>query len=587
MGQKYSKQPEQPAAKRKTKKNAEDPAVVITKKSIDKVRLMTQGMDLLNIRARMLQVSQGNKLAKSSSIYFLTTADVKKVFPTMTDGQIYHLFGIYDISKKRTNIDTEESTAGVLFQDNRSIHEMKISSLDFWGSLALLATDSVDEKVNYCFRLMVEEEVSNGIVVEENPFLHFNDLVVLVICITRAISKIKGLLIIPTEELDKMIVGAFRAANDNIARSINKQRAAAEDQAYREGLKGGIGLKDFRTFLKGDDKCREYLAAIGSKLEAVDAAAIVMKRADLQRLEANIRAEMAKIMCEIDEINGEQERMENERGGDAGLLKLTAAETAAGSQAMLVKPPRAPSKATMSNHFLSTESRMPIGMGASLLGGKGKKKKGFVAEIDAEVFSDTRGGKPPAMAARNIYGINFKQDFLKAWSTQMNAQLQMKSSGGPKSRLSEDGMLANCDVFTIVDIFDSVGITVPLEDALDCLYYHAKSTTADQISFEAVLRWYRMYAKSDKQRLEDEREKASSAGDWSRFWQMFQNEVKRRVDSLKKLKSTLQTQRGVLEYINDQNPEGMKKYHSLFWQAVRFKGSQSGEPASPSKSSKR
>ena len=97
---------------------------------------------------------------------------------------------------------------------------------------------------------------------------------------------------------------------------------ADEDRQYRQN-KDGISLRDFREFISTDENCRLYLSAIGSKLAAIDTAAIVTKRADLLKKKADLEAQISQVMVEIDEINNEEEIFKIERGGDADLAKVS------------------------------------------------------------------------------------------------------------------------------------------------------------------------------------------------------------------------------------------------------------------------
>ena len=79
----------------------------------------------------------------------------------------------------------------------KSIHNLRISSLEFWGTLALLSTDDIEDKINFCFRLMVANEDFS--VLDDDPYLGYNDLVVLLICLTRGVTKVKNMVNIPSE----------------------------------------------------------------------------------------------------------------------------------------------------------------------------------------------------------------------------------------------------------------------------------------------------------------------------------------------------------------------------------------------------
>ena len=175
-----------------------------TVKAIGAVVKIALTMNLVILRSKMLLVAQSNRFAKTSAIYFLTIEDIRIVFPGLSDTQIYHLYKVFDLSKKPILEEgAEEKIVGAAVIPDviseRNIHEIRIGSLDFWGGLALLATDGIDEKVNFCFRLMIAiEDYSTGII-DENPYLSFNDIIVLMICVTRGVAKLKGFINIPPE----------------------------------------------------------------------------------------------------------------------------------------------------------------------------------------------------------------------------------------------------------------------------------------------------------------------------------------------------------------------------------------------------
>ena len=62
--------------------------------------------------------------------------------------------------------------------------------------------------------------------------------------------------------------------------------------------------------------------------------------------------------------------------------------------------------------------------------------------------------------------------------------MEVESLRPPKSDdpIPIDGMLAHCDEFTLINIFDSVGIALSYEEAYACLRDHARRSPSSQVS---------------------------------------------------------------------------------------------------------
>lgn len=80
-----------------------------------------------------------------------------------------------------------------------------ISSLDFWGALILLSNTDNDDKISNCFKLMD---------INEDGYLNFNDIMILLQCITRGVAKLRGYDIIPTQIIERFTIELFKVNKD-------------------------------------------------------------------------------------------------------------------------------------------------------------------------------------------------------------------------------------------------------------------------------------------------------------------------------------------------------------------------------------
>lgn len=76
-----------------------------------------------------------------------------------------------------------------------------IGSLDLWGTLAILTNDSVNDKLLFCLRLIDPNPITSAAISAS-----YNDLFVLILCITRGIAKLKGFDAIPVTIIDSILV---------------------------------------------------------------------------------------------------------------------------------------------------------------------------------------------------------------------------------------------------------------------------------------------------------------------------------------------------------------------------------------------
>lgn len=232
-----------------------------------------QGLSIVEVRAKMKSVEK--KFGKSG-VYFVSTEIVSSTFE-LNSMETFEFFRIFDKSGK-----------------------MMVASMDVWSVATFMSIESMDNKIAFCFKLM---DINN------DGFLNYDDLFVLIVCVTRGIASFKGYDDVPTELLAKIVRGAFKST-----KTLNED--------------GEISMQDFKAFAMANDASRLYLSSLGTKIAAVDATALVSKRCNLQSELHELHSQMAFIMCEIDEIEEDEEELSKGRGGDAALLQITSNEMA-------------------------------------------------------------------------------------------------------------------------------------------------------------------------------------------------------------------------------------------------------------------
>eukprot|EP01038_Epipyxis_sp_PR26KG_P010543 gene10543-14165_t len=371
------------------------------------------GLSLIDIRTKMLRISR--KYNKYGT-YFLNKNDIKLIFDNFDDIQIYKCFTI--------------------FNDKNSVNPLQISSLDFFGGLTLLSQDNMEDKVIFLYQMGD---------LDEDDFMSYDDLFILLSSISRGCSLLKGYLQVPSELIDRIIIESFKANS----KTLNSN--------------GEISLMDFKAFVVSYDSTRSYLMNIsGVRVDTVvDATAIISKRTDLLRDIVTTRAEIDNILLELQELEENDIKYSIERGGDIELLRITQNESAnyfnnipINNDGMNIKDNKIP---VVNNNKSSTSVS--------------HKKKSLLS--DAEAFSESRGGKP-AGNSRNIYSDSFKISLLKVWKTYPQ---------------NDHDLMVQLDEFILINIFDTVGITIQYSDATRCLKNCPKSQI-NRYHFDDILLWY-------------------------------------------------------------------------------------------------
>jgi Ca2+-binding EF-hand superfamily protein len=211
------------------------------------------------------------KLHNKKGYYFFTSHELKDLF-NLTDEQMYFVVST--------------------FTANQDV--IRVGSIDFWCALALAASGNSNDKISFGFKLV---DTNN------DDFVSYNELIVLFICATRGVARLKGLTFVPENLIDRIVMRAF--------------------QVYQKDLNehGEIALKDLIEYLLTNENCRAYLAGLGAKLPPVDSAAMVLKRAHILRELAQLRFQMDDIVTDLEDAKDNYD-VSKERGGDVELLRI-------------------------------------------------------------------------------------------------------------------------------------------------------------------------------------------------------------------------------------------------------------------------
>ncbi|RYH28600.1 EF-hand domain-containing protein [archaeon] len=231
---------------------------------IDVLREMT----IVDVRAK---ASEMNKLFRGQPLYFLGRKELQKVF-RFNDRQIMECIKVFSVHKT----------------------VIRIGCVDFWGALALASSGASDEKIGFCFKLMDANR---------DDYLSTNEVVILLICITRGLARLKGFDVIPEEILDSVVLTAFQ----NERKKLNSH--------------GEISMNAFIGFCLANDITRGYLASIGAKVPPVDAQALVLKRSHALKQLAEVQFRIDETLHQIEEVYAQSSAMDN-REGDLPFLKL-------------------------------------------------------------------------------------------------------------------------------------------------------------------------------------------------------------------------------------------------------------------------
>ena len=146
--------------------------------------------------------------------------------------------------------------------------DKRLSSVDFWSTLLLLSTATVDEKIMSCCKLLD---------INDSGFISYNNLLILFICSTRGAAKLKGFNLIPLERLEKTLIEIF-AGN---SKTLNEN--------------GDIAIEDMRNCMKTNDVIRTYLNSLGTRVEAADPSALAGKRTNLLKDLATLQTEIGAL----------------------------------------------------------------------------------------------------------------------------------------------------------------------------------------------------------------------------------------------------------------------------------------------------
>jgi Ca2+-binding EF-hand superfamily protein len=465
-----------------------------------------QSMTMLEVRTKANLMT---RTFQKKGYYFFSNNELKNVF-LFTDEQLYF----------------------VLSSFSSSDHINRVSSLDFWCALALSASGSSDEKISFGFKMI---DTNN------DDFISHNELLLLFICATRGVARLKGLEPIPETTIDKLVLRGF--------------------ESYRKDLNdhGELSLKSLCEYLLTSDTCRAYLAGLGAKLPPVDTGAMVQKRANILRELASLRYQMDDILCDIEEGNDSLD-LKKERGGDIELLRLaelnplTRADSQANIQAqnqVQTEPnqrtpleltnkvesdlsgPTSDVDATSPNHDLevllndlSTSENDRFEQIKFALGKSHPVNKYFgyddswIGEIynkpTPHLDNNSKKIQPDATATEghlNLYGQAFEDALLKEW----------------KKIPQEADLMVDFDEFTMKAMLQQLNINVTFYFARKCIQSLPRNQL-NQFSFFDFLSWFRIHFVENPLELNPGR-------NHSKFTQSWFNAVRRVQDKAIKIRS--------------------------------------------------
>ena len=392
----------------------------------------------------------------------------------------------------------------------------RISSIDFWSTLILLSTGSVDEKIISCCKL---------IDVADTGFISYSNLLILFICSTRGVAKLKGFTLIPLEHLEKTLIEIFAAH----AKLLNEN--------------GDISITNLRDYMKSNDIIRTYLNSLGSRTEAPDPSALAAKRSNLLKDLATVQAEIERTARLLDELDEDEIVLAHERGGDIKLLRLQDNPTLedfnkplhsrsndSSFQSLLIGP---------SSSFLPVMLTIPLDH---------PSRRHFLqvdALADAEAFLDSRACKP-AGTSKNIFGENFKVSFFQVWN-------KLPGFG--------DGT-AYLDEYTLMGLFDNIGIFFSFFEAKKCLNHLRSQKLESQIgrfSGSDVLKWFRLYGNVNLPR-----EESAVSKQWLHFCSSTTELTSSIARYITQSVEELSTQRKLIKSIDSMPSNLIKKNFSFF-----------------------
>lgn len=427
-------------------------------------------MTVFEVRTK---ASAMNKMFRGQALYFIQRKQLQEVF-ALHDEQVFTCLNLMSVNK----------------------NVIRVGSVDFWGAVALAASGSSEEKIAFCFRLMDTNR---------DDHLSMNELVILLICITRGLSRLKGFELIPEELIDRIVSAAFHSERKKLRSD------------------GELSSASFTSFALANENCRSYLAAIGAKVPPVDAAALVIKRSQALKELAQVRFRIEETIHKMEEAHTQQ-AVQGSRGGDLPFLRLTDADSVISStQRTKHSKQSAPaSVATLSTYphqlqspvrvqhvaeqldspdmstivsvteTLQDQQSQHTGMGSFagsteeeliMTVGRDHPVRRFIMEEDSwknEIYRVQSAGMiahvqdAAADLCKRICSKQFEGDLLRQW-------LKLPH---------DEDRLAQLDEVTLIALLSQVGIHLPYSMAQECLQT-VSCSQLKKYSFHEVLAWFR------------------------------------------------------------------------------------------------
>jgi hypothetical protein len=150
-----------------------------------------------------------------------------------------------------------------------------------------------------------------------------------------------------------------------------------------------------------------------------------------------------------------------------------------------------------------------------------------------------------------IAGENFKTSFVQIWSKLPH------NEGG-------DGT-AYLDEYTLMGLFDNLGIFFPFTEAKKCLSHLRLQSRESQISrfnVQDVIQWFRLYGNANLPR-----EESAVSTHWFDFCSLLTEATQSTTMKITKLIEQISTQKELIKYIQQLPPDSVKKTFSYFKQS--------------------
>ena len=328
----------------------------------------------------------------------------------------------------------------------------KIAKVEFFGALALAASDIPSEKVGIGFAVADEDE---------DGHLSQIDVEVLFTCATRAVSLMKSVEI-PSQRTIKKICHQLFTSN---AVALNE--------------KGWVNCADIKAFCAVNDLCRTYFADLGTQVEVVDTGKLVSQRKKLQMDLIKYESKLTSMKAGVEGQREDERLFRTERGGDYLLLKLNDED-----KNLLDEEKQEDDSVGRLQSKMRTSDSSGISEAQRLRRLKRRKQRKESTNLltDAAVFAT--GGKP---SDKGLGGLS---------SSLKNIEQQMMFKWDSFEPQTSD-KLYKLDIDTLEDLFEAGGVSMSDKDSHSCLDQIPHNVQGSHC-LDDVIKWYREFTKISK-----------------------------------------------------------------------------------------